>query len=71
MKLTRLKELRERKLLSQRELAALSGVSRTTLARLESGEDEPQPRTVRKLVAALGVEPAELWESGETGKAAA
>lgn len=60
MKLTRLREWRERKALSQRELSSAAGISRTTLVMLETLESEPQPRTVRKLAAALGVEPSEL-----------
>lgn len=60
VKLTRLKDVRERKALSQAELAALAGVNRSTIVRLEAGVDDPQPRTVRKLAQALGMDPAEL-----------
>jgi predicted transcriptional regulator len=45
--------------LSQRELAAIAGVSHVTIARLEGGHDA-HPRTVRKLAEALAVKPAEL-----------
>jgi transcriptional regulator with XRE-family HTH domain len=62
VKLTRLRAIRERKALSQRELAAKAGVSPVTVARIETGQDEPYPSTVRKLAAALGVEPAELMD---------
>lgn len=55
----RLRELRERRALSQYELAEQSGVSRQTVIRLENG-GESQPRTVRKLAEFFGVEPAEL-----------
>jgi transcriptional regulator with XRE-family HTH domain len=58
--LPRLREVRELRALSQRELAKLSGVSRVTIARLEAGGDDPYPRTVRKLAAALTVDPATL-----------
>jgi transcriptional regulator with XRE-family HTH domain len=47
--------------LSQRELAKLSGVAASTIARIESGE-KAHPRTVRLLAKALEREPAELME---------
>ena len=60
VKLTRLKELREREALTQQELADQCGVSRVTISRAEAGLAEPYPPTVRKLAQALGVKPAEL-----------
>lgn len=59
--LTRLKALRERQALTQAELAARAGINRVTLARIEGGA-QPYPVTVRKLAAALGVEPADLMD---------
>jgi transcriptional regulator with XRE-family HTH domain len=56
----KLAELREARFLSHRELAKLAGVSPQTVLNLEHGETEAQRRTVRKLAAALEVEPAEL-----------
>jgi transcriptional regulator with XRE-family HTH domain len=61
VKLTRLKAIRERKALTQEELAAKAGINRVTLARIETGA-EPFPATIRKLAAALGVQPADLME---------
>jgi transcriptional regulator with XRE-family HTH domain len=61
-RLTRLKAMRERKALTQQELADRAGINRVTLARIETGGAEPYPATVRKLAEALGVEPAELME---------
>lgn len=58
--LPRLKEIRQIRALSQRELSKLSGVSRVTIVRLEAGGEDPFPTTVRRLADALGVEPAEL-----------
>jgi transcriptional regulator with XRE-family HTH domain len=64
----RLKELRRRRALSQRELARLSGVSFDTIAKLERGHREAQPRTVRRLSEALNVQPPELIkEEGRDG----
>jgi transcriptional regulator with XRE-family HTH domain len=56
----RLKELREERALSMRELASRSGVAHQTIYRLEHGQHNAHPRTVRHLAEALGVEPREL-----------
>jgi len=56
----RLRELREERFLSHRELAQRAGVSPTTVLRIENNEGDTQRRTVRKLADALGVEPKEL-----------
>ena len=57
----RLRKVRDKRLLSQRELAERAGLSPTTILKLESGRvDEPQPRTIRKLADALEVDPDEL-----------
>jgi transcriptional regulator with XRE-family HTH domain len=60
----KLRELRERRALSLRELSALSGVNYNSIWRIEAGRTGAQPRTVRKLAAALGVEPEELVKIG-------
>jgi transcriptional regulator with XRE-family HTH domain len=60
VKLTRLKDVRQRKALTQQQLAERAGVNRVTIARIEGGKDEPFPTTVRKVADALGVEPEEL-----------
>jgi transcriptional regulator with XRE-family HTH domain len=62
----RLRELRRQKVLSMRELEEKSGVSYNTVWRLETGRTGAQPRTIRKLADALGVEPAELLAEGES-----
>ena len=57
----RLKELRERRVLSLSELAERSGVDRQIIWRIESRYQKgAHQRTIRKLAAALGVEPYEL-----------
>jgi transcriptional regulator with XRE-family HTH domain len=55
-----LRELREQRALSIRELSALSGVNYNSIWRIEAGRTGAQPRTIRKLAKALGVEPREL-----------
>jgi HTH-type transcriptional regulator, competence development regulator len=56
----RLKELRREQVLSLRELEERSGVSYNTIWRIEDGRQGAHPRTVRRLAAALDVEPSEL-----------
>lgn len=54
--------LRTKLRMPQEELAAKSGISRTTIWRLEAGHGKrPGATTVEALAGALGVQPAELW----------
>ncbi len=62
--MTKLRELRRRRVLTLHELEESSGVSYNTIWRLENGRTGAQPRTIRKLAAALGVEPEELVRVG-------
>jgi len=55
----RLRRVRNRRALTQDELAVRAGVSRTTVIRAERGEDIRQSN-VRKLADALGVQPGTL-----------
>lgn len=60
----KLRRERDRRALSMRELADLAGVSWVTVWRIENGRRvQPHPSTLRKLAAALAVEPAELMKS--------
>jgi transcriptional regulator with XRE-family HTH domain len=58
--LTRLREHRRRRTLTQGELEKLSGVSRPAIAALELGYRRAQPRTVAKLAKALKAKPEDL-----------
>lgn len=51
----RLAELRERRALTLRELAEMSGVAADTINQIELGHRKPRPSTLRKLARALGV----------------
>lgn len=51
----RLRELREARALSQRQLAEASGMAESTVVSLESGARSPRPSTIKKLADALGV----------------
>lgn len=70
-KTPRLRELRERATLSQEELKERSGISRATIADLEAGNRGAQPRTIRRLAEALGVEPSDLYGDLDYPKAEA
>ena len=58
--MTKLKTLREEKVLSQRELASMAGLTQMTVWRIENGYRDARPQTIRKLARVLGVEPKEL-----------
>jgi transcriptional regulator with XRE-family HTH domain len=61
----KLRELRRRRMLSLRELEQRSGVAFDNINKLENERRSAQPRTVRKLAQALGVEPEELMTGDE------
>lgn len=56
----RLRELRRRKLLTQKELADAVGSTYQTVQRWESGESTPRASAMRRLCAVLEVTPDEL-----------
>jgi DNA-binding Xre family transcriptional regulator len=58
----RLRRLRRERALSQRDLSRMTGIAFDTISRLETGKQRAQPRTIRKLADALGVEPRELMK---------
>ena len=63
----RLRIGRGKRNLSQRELAARTGVAQNTISRLERGLDKPQPKTVEALAKGLKVSPSVLLADAETG----
>ena len=58
----KLKELRQARALSLRELSNEADVGHNTIYRIEHGQENVLPRTVRRLAKALGVEPRELMK---------
>lgn len=60
-----IREARRQAFLTQAELASRAGIGLTTLNRIERGWVEPHFRTIRKIAAALGVEPHELVKGGD------
>ena len=66
----RLREWRERRLLTQRELAEKVDMSVGQINRIERGVHRPRLSTVRKLAEALSVSSDEIveWEEGEWRK---
>jgi transcriptional regulator with XRE-family HTH domain len=57
-----LREVRIRRLLSQRELARRAGVAQRAIVEVEAGRRVPRLATMRKLAEALGVDPMEVDE---------
>jgi transcriptional regulator with XRE-family HTH domain len=55
-----LKRYRERRQLSQDELAKLLGVTKATISRWESGLRAPRRRDIPQLAAKTGLTPSEL-----------
>ncbi len=62
MRVRTLEQLRRERLLTIRALAAEAGVSTRTVVQVEHGKRTPQPGTIKRLSAALGVEPARVRE---------
>jgi transcriptional regulator with XRE-family HTH domain len=58
----RLRQLRQERALSLRELGERSGVAFDTINKLENEHREAQLRTIRRLSEALGVEPKDLMK---------
>jgi transcriptional regulator with XRE-family HTH domain len=66
-----LRAWRQRRMLTQRELADAAGVDQGTIVRVERGGFTPRFSTLRKLAAALKIEPeALLKEPTDTKRAA-
>ena len=61
----RLRRLRRKRALSQRDLSHITGIAHDSISQLETGKREAQPKTIRKLAEALGVEPSELMKEEE------
>jgi transcriptional regulator with XRE-family HTH domain len=65
----RLKDIREQRELSQERLAEVSGISRATIARIETrSEYQPREGTAESLAEALGVTDIELLSDEEFGR---
>jgi transcriptional regulator with XRE-family HTH domain len=60
-RMDRLAELRERRALTLRELAEMSGVAADTINQIELGHRKPRPSTLRKLARALEVSVEEFY----------
>ena len=54
--------MRRERALSQRDLSRMTGIAHDSISQLETGKRDAQPRTIRKLAEALGVEPKELMK---------
>jgi transcriptional regulator with XRE-family HTH domain len=59
-----IRSVRNAKGLTLERLAERSGVHRTTIQKIESGERNPRAMTVMSLAKGLGVEPGALMDKG-------
>ena len=59
---TPLRELRAERLLSIRDLARLADVAPSTVYLTEAGRTTPQPAVMRRIAAALGIDPLQVAE---------
>lgn len=58
----RLKEIRTERGISQEELVKLTGISRTTISKIENNEEaNVNTRTMAKLAEVFGVKPSEIF----------
>jgi transcriptional regulator with XRE-family HTH domain len=58
----RLRELRNQKRLSLREIDEIAGISSSYLSQVETGERHPSASVLKKLAPAYGISPRELLE---------
>jgi len=56
----KMKSLRDERMLTQQELAVKSGLTITTISRIETGRVRPSIRTLRALANVFGYSPEEL-----------
>ena len=61
----RLKELREKRRFSQRQLAALTGVTGGMISMIEQNRSSPSVATLKKILTGLGISLSDFFSSGE------
>jgi len=66
---TRLRWYREQAVLTQKELANLAGISPLSVMKIELGDQQPRPKTIRALAKALRIKPQDLLDDDEEGAA--
>ena len=67
--MTRIKNIRRKKLFTQRELAEKAQLSQATISYIENGDKSPTERTLKKLATALDVDIMELIQPESDTKA--
>jgi len=63
-----LRELREYKAMTQRELAEVAGISKTTVVNIERKKAPPMMSVRKKIAEALGIAPSEINWPTANGK---
>ena len=59
----KLKQLREQRGMTQKQVAELMGISQQAYGQYESGSREPKPDTLGRIAAALGTSPSNFFEN--------
>ena len=67
----RLRWARDQKVWTLEDLVSASGITKAAISRIENGHHEQRQSTIRKLAAALDVEPAWLMLGDDAGKSLA
>ena len=62
-----LREMRLRRMLTQKELAEQVGVTYQSIQGWESGQNLPRPAAMRRLCEVLQVDPGELYDALQAG----
>lgn len=65
----RVKAIREQKRVSIRELAAMSGLNKSQIVRIESGQSDPHYTTLIRIADALEISVGELVDVGNRQRA--
>jgi len=56
----KLKQLRQKRFLTQEELAEMAGLTALSISRWENGKRKPRFKSIRRLAKALKVDPEEI-----------
>jgi DNA-binding XRE family transcriptional regulator len=59
--MNKIRQTRERKFMTQEELARLAGLSTPTISDVENNKGIPELSTIKKIAKALDTKPEDIW----------